>query len=211
MKQKKLIALILSLVTLFSVTSASAMTTSEFEKGMKKGKEYFEKNMYYEACDEFQWFCDYNWWQMNDGQRKYALDYLDGTKAKFAEYVYMYIYSDGIKTINVHQSKIAEYAQYGWSLERPTTKYEPTYAGLENMAVKYWKDWLYWPNLARIHQMRIGSTWDDWDKGILNCDVYIDATVYTDRAYYARYMYIVTLSFNKYTGEYTLIEVDERR
>lgn len=58
----------------------SRLTQQQFDNGMRKGIDYFNKGMYYEARDEFQWFCDANWGKMNDGQRKYALDYLDGTK-----------------------------------------------------------------------------------------------------------------------------------
>lgn len=60
----------------------SRLTQQQFDNGMKKGINYFNKGMYYEARDEFQWFCDANWGKMNSGQRQYALDYLDGTKAK---------------------------------------------------------------------------------------------------------------------------------
>lgn len=67
------------LLLIFSAHSF-AMSRYEFDKGMKKGIEYFDKQMYYEARDEFQWFCDYNWGQMSAGQQKYALDYLGGTK-----------------------------------------------------------------------------------------------------------------------------------
>lgn len=58
----------------------SRLTQQQFDNGMRKGIDYFNKGMYYEARDEFQWFCDANWGKMNDGQRKYALDYLDGAK-----------------------------------------------------------------------------------------------------------------------------------
>lgn len=63
-----------------------AMETSEFDTGMSKGIEYFNKGMYYEARDEFQWFCDANWGKMNAAQQKYALDYLGGSKQKIQEW-----------------------------------------------------------------------------------------------------------------------------
>ena len=80
---KKLVSIILA-VAIFSSMSAFAMSTSEFDNGMRKGIDYFNRGMYYEARDEFQWFCDYNWGKMNSGQQQYALDYLDGAKAKIA-------------------------------------------------------------------------------------------------------------------------------
>ena len=62
------------------IENANKLSRIEFDNGMRKGIDYFNKGMYYEARDEFQWFCDANWGKMNDGQRKYALDYLDGAK-----------------------------------------------------------------------------------------------------------------------------------
>ncbi len=66
---------------LLSGMSAVAMTTADFDDAMEKGISYFNRGMYYEACDEFQWFADYNWGALNAGQQQYLLDYLDGTKA----------------------------------------------------------------------------------------------------------------------------------
>lgn len=63
-----------------------AMNQTDFDNGMRKGIDYFNKGMYYEARDEFQWFCDDNWSGMNRGQRQYALDYLGAAKQKLAEY-----------------------------------------------------------------------------------------------------------------------------
>ena len=60
--------------------SQSSISQTDFDNGMKKGISYFNKGMYYEARDEFQWFCDANWGKMNRGQRQYALDYLDSAK-----------------------------------------------------------------------------------------------------------------------------------
>lgn len=68
------------LLLLIFCSHSFAMSRYEFDQGMKKGIEYFDNQMYYEARDEFQWFCDYNWGQMSAGQQKYALDYLGGTK-----------------------------------------------------------------------------------------------------------------------------------
>ena len=81
---KKLVSIILA-VAIFSSMSAFAMSTAEFNNGMRKGIDYFNKGMYHEARDEFQWFCDANWGKMNDGQQKYALDYLGGAKQKMEE------------------------------------------------------------------------------------------------------------------------------
>ena len=64
----------------------NSISTAEFDSGMAKGIWYFNKGMYYEAKDEFQWFCDYNWGKMNVGQQKYALDYLGATRGRIKEY-----------------------------------------------------------------------------------------------------------------------------
>ncbi len=82
MKLKKLISGILAGSIILSGISAFAMSTWEFDSGMKKGINYFNRGMYYEARDEFQWFCDYNWGSMNSGQQKYALDYLGAAKQR---------------------------------------------------------------------------------------------------------------------------------
>ncbi len=97
MKLKKLISGILAGSIIFSGISAFAMSTWEFDNGMKKGINYFNRGMYYEARDEFQWFCDYNWGSMNSGQQQYALDYLGAAKqrAEQASNVsYSYDYDD---------------------------------------------------------------------------------------------------------------------
>lgn len=79
MKIKKLLCAALSAATAFSAISGFAMTTYDFDKGMRKGINYFNQGLYYEARDEFQWFADYNWGKMNDGQREYSLNYLTDT------------------------------------------------------------------------------------------------------------------------------------
>lgn len=79
----------IAIVTLLALTanmSVFAMTRNDFDNGMAKGINYFNQGLYYEAKDEFQWFCDANWGSMNEGQQKYALDYLDGTKARIQKW-----------------------------------------------------------------------------------------------------------------------------
>lgn len=58
----------------------SNMTTQQFDRGMAKGIEYFNKGMYVEAVDEFTWFRDYNYEKMNPGQQKYLDEYLYDAK-----------------------------------------------------------------------------------------------------------------------------------
>lgn len=80
---------ILSTVSAIAVLSASiptfAMSTYSFDYSLRKGINYFNKGMYNEAVDEFQWFADSNWWSLNNGQQQYLLDYLNSSKAKAAE------------------------------------------------------------------------------------------------------------------------------
>ena len=78
---KKILSFVLATV-LLCTTSAFAMSTYEFDAGMAKGINYYNRGLYYEARDEFQWFCDANWGNMNPGQQQYALDYLGNAKAK---------------------------------------------------------------------------------------------------------------------------------
>lgn len=81
---KKLFAIALAGAIMVTGASSFAMTTADFDRGMAKGLEYVNAGMYAEAKDEFQWFCDYNWWDMNYGQQQYALDCLGQAKAKAA-------------------------------------------------------------------------------------------------------------------------------
>lgn len=66
-------------------TNTTTFSTADFDLGMAKGIQYFNNGQYYEARDEFQWFCDDNWGKMNEGQQQYALDYLSNAKEKVAE------------------------------------------------------------------------------------------------------------------------------
>ena len=88
MKTKKMVCIALTAATLLSTVSAFAMSTYSFDSGMRKGINYFNQGLYYEARDEFQWFADYNWGSLNSSQQKYLLDYLDGAKAKIKEVEY---------------------------------------------------------------------------------------------------------------------------
>ena len=88
MKTKKMVCIALTAATLLSTVSAFAMSTYSFDSGMRKGINYFNRGLYYEARDEFQWFADYNWGSLNSSQQKYLLDYLDGAKAKIKEVEY---------------------------------------------------------------------------------------------------------------------------
>ena len=79
-KLQKLAAVLTAAVLTMSMPITSlAMTTKEFDDGMRKGIDYFNNGLYYEAKDEFQRFCDATWGGMNAGQQKYALDYLNGS------------------------------------------------------------------------------------------------------------------------------------
>jgi len=191
--------------------AAGRITNEQFDEGMRKGIEYFNKGMYYEACDEFQWFCDNNWWRMNDGQRSYALEYLDGTKAKFSEYVQVYFLGYGyIETDWIHKSRIDEYMKKGWSTTKPKAQYDTTDTILKDKAVAYLKSSLYWPNSATIHQTRVVNKEDEWDRenGIVPCDVYIDYTAMTLGGFYSRGTSIVSMEFNRYNGEYIFCDIE---
>lgn len=184
--------------------AANTLQQWQFDDGMAKGISYFNKSMYKEAADEFQWFCDANWDKMNAGQREYALDYLDGAKAKFKEYVTVYKYADGyVNSCDIHKNRISEYAKMGWSTSYPATKYEANYTALTNMATAYWKNWLYYPNDATVYDSYVFDTWDDWDAGIVYAKVWINARVRVRGGWFANHYYTVTVSFNKYTGKYS--------
>lgn len=80
----KKISAMLAVSSVFGLLSAYAMDSTEFDAGMKKGILYYNSGLYYEAKDEFQWFCDFNWGRMNENQQSVALKYLDNTKQKIA-------------------------------------------------------------------------------------------------------------------------------
>ena len=80
MKAKKIFTFILTGGILLTSGSAFAMPTDQFDAGVEKGISYFNQGLYYEARDEFQWFADSSWGQLNINQQQYILDYLDGIK-----------------------------------------------------------------------------------------------------------------------------------
>lgn len=94
--QKLSILISAAIITAAVPIAASAMSTQDFDNGMAKGINYFNRGLYYEAKDEFQWFCDANWGNMNSGQQQYALDYLGGTKAKIQQWENLYRYKSAL-------------------------------------------------------------------------------------------------------------------
>lgn len=63
----------------------SPLTTEEFDEGMAKGIDYFNRGLYHEAYDEFKWFRDAQYENMNPEQQKYIDEYLYGAKVKREE------------------------------------------------------------------------------------------------------------------------------
>lgn len=59
-----------------------SMSTSDFDNGMKKGINYFNNGLYYEARDEFVWFKNENENYLNEGQLKYLNDYINGVNTR---------------------------------------------------------------------------------------------------------------------------------
>ncbi len=84
MRFKKLISGIV-VGSMLMCGSVFAMSSSDFDNGVKKGNEYFSNGLYYEARDEFQWFCDANWYNMTTEQQKCVCDYINNTNAKIEE------------------------------------------------------------------------------------------------------------------------------
>lgn len=72
-------------------TNNNSISTAEFDRGMAKGIDYFNRGLYKEAKDEIMWFYKYNASQMNAGQKQYLNDYLqaiadlnDNTNKKYS-------------------------------------------------------------------------------------------------------------------------------
>lgn len=74
---KKRIACFALTTLMLSHLNVLAMSTSEFDKGMAKGISYFNRGLYYEAKDEFTWFKNSSYDDMNLGQQKYLDDYMN--------------------------------------------------------------------------------------------------------------------------------------
>lgn len=114
MKNKWILSGVLLEALLLSSVSVYAMPTEEFDYGMNKGIEYYNQGLYYEAKDEFQWFCDYNWGRMNEGQQKYALDYLGGAKQQIQRWenrntnTYSTLSYDQRRKLNTFMSNFSE-------------------------------------------------------------------------------------------------------
>lgn len=77
------IGVVLSLVL---CGTAQAMTTSEFDDGMEQGIEYYELGLYYEAYQAFMDFNSQYCLELNQGQKDYLCDWINGTQQKIKEY-----------------------------------------------------------------------------------------------------------------------------
>lgn len=108
--KKKIVVAVLSCLIIFNI-SAFAMTTQQFDRGMAKGIEYFNKGMYAEAVDEFTWFRDYNYEKMNPGQQKYLDEYLYDAKW-YEEEEKSKNKNNTKRYINVNDMSIDEFCDY---------------------------------------------------------------------------------------------------
>lgn len=72
----------------FNYITSDNATATLYEYGTKKGIEYYNKGLYYEAIDEIQWFCDANWYNMTEEQQNNALWYLNNAKSKLADRIF---------------------------------------------------------------------------------------------------------------------------
>ena len=57
------------------------MSSEDFKNGLHTGIDYLDKNLYYEAQNEFQQFSDNNWYNMTKEQRETIVDYINKSKA----------------------------------------------------------------------------------------------------------------------------------
>ncbi len=57
------------------------MSSEDFETGLHAGIDYLDKNLYYEAQNEFQQFSDNNWYNMTKEQQETIVDYINKSKA----------------------------------------------------------------------------------------------------------------------------------
>lgn len=190
MNIKKLICSAIAATVMVSSCSAFAMATYKFDNGMRKGIEYYNSGMYYEARDEFQWFCDYNWGELNPGQQKYALDYLGGAKAKIRE-----IESSG-DTYYTEKKTNQSYACY-WGTDIPTYT---SVTGVPVKEIKTLKDGspLYIYELTGTED--ISSYWHIlWDNGwsVLDSDDKSTTDVF-EASFKKGYSFIITNAYAKF-------------
>lgn len=187
------------------IDSLKYMSSDEFDAGMSRGINYFNKGMYYEARDEFQWFCDANWGKMNAAQQKYALDYLGGTKAKLNEEITLYMVSNGyLESIDVPKVDMSSYLNQGWSTVKPQPKYETTDAIIKDKALTYYKSILKRPTSLELYSINLVNMESDWDyeNGIVRRWVYIDGSALNGFGGYTRSTSIVVVTFNRYGNNY---------
>lgn len=78
---KKIIIMVSAFLVLLS-TTAFAMSTKDYDAKTAKGINYYNNGKYYEALDEFTWFKDAHYWELNDGQKRYLDNYIDKTNKK---------------------------------------------------------------------------------------------------------------------------------
>lgn len=145
MRFKSLISGIICCCTLSLCICSLAISTDDFDNGMSKGIEYFNKGLYYEAKDEFQWFCDANWGAMNSGQQQYALDYLDAAKQKIQEWekrntpesVFGSLSSEERRKLNVFLSNFSEALVYNFDRENFDEGKAVSFAFIHNLINNY--------------------------------------------------------------------------
>lgn len=165
-KFKKVLAATAALAMGIGSASAFAMPTYEFDNGMAKGISYFNRGLYYEARDEFQWFCDANWGAMNPGQRQYALDYLGGAQANVQKWEQYLRQEDqgltGEQAIGMIRNLIGEYEDsfcgYVYSCYDKGSYYLVNAAATQN--VDGISKYRVYKNSRRIEYIGSGSEWD---------------------------------------------------
>lgn len=187
--------------------AAKSMSQQEFDAGMQKGIDYFNNEMYVEASDEFQWFCDYNWGKMNKAQQKYALDYLGASYDKYSEYVPMYAVHDGyVNEIYEVGHHIKEKQNEGWSLTIPKPKYSTNDATIREKTLEYFKSFIPRPSTLELYSTEITDLSDDYDReyGYVYKQVVFDGSFQNGFGGYTRDNYYIYVFFNGHTSDYSI-------
>lgn len=192
--KKVFVCFTLVFVMLISSVQAFAMSTYEFDAGMRKGIDYYNRGLYYEARDEFQWFCDGNWGKMNDGQQKYALDYLGAAKAKISEWESKTYYYDG--------TVIPDYTRVTGRERFDLIRYYDD-SNTYEYAYRYWSSDEALDDLKKYLQTLEGYNWEfdsDYDADYGYLAYFINKYTYETMAiaFYYDSGYIVSVLFPRY-------------
>lgn len=161
---KKIIVMVSALLVLMS-TTAFAMSTKDYDARMAKGINYYNNGKYLEALDEFTWFKDAHYWDLNDGQQRYLNSYIEKTKKKIDGQT-----STGMTTkeYDAKMAKAIEYynnGKYYEALDEFTWFKDAHYKNLNDGQKRYLDNYIDKTN-QKINAFSVGMNTFEFDYGM---------------------------------------------